>query len=60
MKRDVWIFLFIFGILLFSWPFINIFHDVLAVYLFSAWILFIGLIWLASFFGKGTDKGGGA
>ncbi len=57
MKKDISIFLFILGLLLFSWPFINIFHDKLAAYLFAAWILFIGLIFAATLLGD-RDSGG--
>ena len=57
MKKDISIFLFLLGLLLFSWPFINIFHNSLSTYLFTAWILFIGLILAASLFGD-RDSGG--
>ena len=56
MKKDISIFLFMIGLLLFSWPFINIFHGNLSTYLFVAWILFIGMILAATLFG---DREGG-
>jgi drug/metabolite transporter (DMT)-like permease len=48
MKRDIWVVLFSLGILLFSWPFLFIFRDSLTYYLFIIWLVFIGLIFLAS------------
>jgi hypothetical protein len=48
MKRDIWVVLFSLGILLFSGPFLSIFRDSLAYYLFIIWFVFIGLIFLAS------------
>jgi hypothetical protein len=58
MKRDIWIALFALGLLLFGWPFLNIFHDLLPYYLFLAWLLFIGLIYLASRSSDREDGGG--
>ena len=48
MKRDIGVFLFCLGILLFSWPFLSIFENSLTYYLFIIWIVFIGLMFLAS------------
>ena len=48
MKRDIWVVLFSLGVLLFSWPFLFIFRDSLTYYLFIIWLVFIGLIFLAS------------
>jgi hypothetical protein len=58
MKRDIWIALFLLGLLLFEWPFLKIFSHKLPYYLFIVWFLFIGLIYLAS---RSTDRddGGG-
>ncbi|MDH4162453.1 MAG: hypothetical protein OEW15_07155 [Nitrospirota bacterium] len=56
MKKDISIFLFFLGLLLFSWPFINIFHESLTTYLFVVWILFIAMILAATVFG---DREGG-
>jgi hypothetical protein len=47
MMRDFWIFLFVIGLILFSWPFMSIFMDDLVLYLFSAWLLLIVLVFLA-------------
>jgi uncharacterized membrane protein len=57
MKRDIWIFLFIFGLLLFCWPILTIFRDHLATYLFAAWAAFILLIYLASVYENRGDGG---
>ena len=57
MKRDIWIFLFGMGMLLFGWPFLLIFKNNLILYLFVAWIIFIGLIYLASKYPKREDGG---
>ncbi len=57
MKRDIWVFLFCIGMLLFSGPFLHIFRDSLTYYLFIVWIAFIGLIFLASNYSKREDGG---
>lgn len=58
MRRDIWIFLFFIGILLFSWPFLSIFKDILPIYLFAGWFIFIVLIFIASIFSEREDSGG--
>ena len=55
MKPDIWISLFSLGLLLFSGPFLHIFRDSLTYYLFIAWIVFIGFIFLASHSSKRED-----
>ena len=57
MKRDIWFFLFCLGVLLFGVPFLSIFQDSLAYYLFIIWFCFIGLIFLASKL-SGREDGG--
>lgn len=57
MKRDIWVFLFGLGILFFGWPFLSIFHDGLTYYLFIVWIVFIGLLFLASRHSNREDGG---
>jgi len=57
MKREIWVFLFCLGILLFCGPFLNIFRDSLTYYLFIIWFTFIGLIFLASTFSERDDGG---
>jgi len=58
MRRDIWIFLFFIGLLLFSWPFLSIFKDSLPIYLFAGWFIFIVLIFIASIFSEREDSGG--
>jgi hypothetical protein len=58
MKRDIWIALFFLGVLLFGWPFLNIFHDRLPYYLFIIWFVFIALIFFASRSSDREDGGG--
>lgn len=58
MKRDIWIALFLLGLLLFEWPFLKIFSHHLPYYLFIAWFLFIGLLYLASRSSDREDGGG--
>jgi len=58
MRKDIWISLFIFGVVLFSWPFMSIFKHGMSLYLFIAWLLFIGLIMVSSLFAE-KDGGGG-
>ncbi|MGO9013721.1 MAG: hypothetical protein ACLQF0_01960 [Dissulfurispiraceae bacterium] len=40
-KAELWIMLFIVGILGFNWPFIEIFSRGVAAYLFLFWLVFI-------------------
>ncbi|MGE5893192.1 MAG: hypothetical protein ACM34I_03965 [bacterium] len=44
MRKDIWVFLFALGLLLFSWPLMSIFRNILPAYLFVAWFVFIGFI----------------
>jgi hypothetical protein len=57
MKRDIWIFLFLLGLVLFEWPFLTIFRHHLAAYLFGSWAVFIALIFLATLYAKRGDGG---
>ncbi len=57
IKRDIWVILFLLGLLLFGWPLITIFRDNLAAYLFAAWAAFIVLIYLASVHENRGDGG---
>lgn len=40
-NAELWIFLFIVGLLGLNWPLLEIFHTDEAIYLFSFWLLFI-------------------
>jgi len=55
--RDVWIFLFFAGALLFNWPMLSIAGEALPFYIFAAWAAFILLIMLFS--RRGAGSGGG-
>lgn len=57
MKREIWLFLFFLGLVLFSWPFLNIFRNRLSLYLYIVWIVFIGFIFFASVFSDREDGG---
>ena len=50
MKREIWVFLFFLSLLLFNWPFINIFRSSLSSYLFVVWLLCIGLVYFFTAF----------
>lgn len=58
MRRDIWIFLIVIGILFFSWPIMSIFRDSLTTYLFVIWIIFIALIFVISLFSEREDGNG--
>jgi hypothetical protein len=58
MMREVWISLFIFGLIFFSWPIISMFEHSISKYLFAAWFIFIALIFIAVEYGKKSDNGG--
>jgi hypothetical protein len=58
MSRDIWIFLFALGILLFNWPLMSIFRYGISKYLFLAWFIFIALIFIATL-NKRNGKNGG-
>jgi len=55
MKRDIWVFLFCLGVLLFGWPFLDMFRNSLTYYLFIIWFVFILLIAAASYISKRED-----
>ena len=40
-NRELWFFLFLFGTLLFNWPFLEIFNSSLPFYLVGIWAFFI-------------------
>ncbi len=46
--RDLWIFIFLVGLLGFSWPVIEIVQTWVSMYLFIFWALFIGIVALIS------------
>jgi uncharacterized membrane protein HdeD (DUF308 family) len=44
--KELWILLFFIGTLAFGWPFLEIFASELPIYLFTAWICIIALIYI--------------
>ena len=58
MIRDIWISLFLFGIIFSSWPIISMFEHGISKYLFLAWFIFILLIFIAAQYTKKSDNGG--
>ena len=42
-NKELWIFIFLVGLLGFSWPVLEIVHKEVAVYLFLFWAIFIGI-----------------
>jgi hypothetical protein len=55
-NREIWLFLFLLGTLLFNWPFLSIFSLALPFYLFGLWAVFILVI--AVFIKKTNNRGG--
>lgn len=56
--RDIWISLFIFGVIFFNWPIISLFEHNIAKYLFAAWFVFIVLVLLSVGYRKKDEYGG--
>jgi hypothetical protein len=57
MRRDIWIFLFALGLLVFNWPIISIFQDNLVIALFIIWLIFIVLTGITTMVSKREDGG---
>lgn len=47
-NTEIWIFIFILGLLGLNWPFLEIFRTEVTTYLFVFWLVFIGLVAFAS------------
>ncbi len=47
-NTEIWVFIFILGLLGLNWPIIEIFHTSVVAYLFVVWIFFIILIAFAA------------
>ncbi|MCL4490668.1 MAG: hypothetical protein M1510_02025 [Nitrospirae bacterium] len=43
-NAELWVFIFLLGLLGLNWPIIEIFHIDVIMYLFVFWLLFIGLV----------------
>lgn len=57
-NKEVWLFIFLVGLLLFNWPLIDLFEAVLPYYLYAAWVLFIlGLGLLSTLRGRAEKNG---
>lgn len=56
--KEIWIFLFALGVILFNWPILSIFNHNLSIYLFIAWFIFILLIFVATRKSSARDDGG--
>ena len=48
MKNEIWVFIFILGLIIFGWPIISIFKENLYIYFFLIWPVFIALIYFSS------------
>jgi uncharacterized membrane protein YhaH (DUF805 family) len=55
-SAEIWVFIFILGLLGINWPVIEIFHTRVVAYLFVSWVLFIALIAFAARKGN-PDRG---
>jgi len=55
-NREFWFFLFFLGVLLFSWPFLDIFGMSLIYYFPIAWSLFIFVVYIVLRVSDGKDK----
>jgi len=58
MSKDIYLFLFMAGLLFFGWPMIEVFSGNLLQYLFGFWLLFIGAVAAASL-RRSVNKSGG-
>lgn len=47
-NTEIWVFIFILGLLGLNWPLLEIFHTTVVAYLFVFWVLFIILIAFAA------------
>ncbi len=57
MRREVFIFLFILGVLFFSWPIMSIFEGNLVISLFVIWLIFILLMFITIVTSEREDGG---
>ena len=57
MKKDLWIFLFLIGLVLFNWPFIIIFRENFTIYPFVVWLLLIIAIIVIGVFSDREERG---
>jgi len=57
MSKEVWLFVFLAGLLAFNWPALEVFSRVLPAYLFTAWIALIAALYILA--RKADDEDGG-
>ena len=55
LSREIWVFIFLLGLLFLNWPFIHIFNMSLPYHLFGTWVLFILTIRILVSFVKERD-----
>jgi hypothetical protein len=58
MARDIFIFLFTLGVILFNWPVISIFDTALSQYFFVVWLIFIAAIYFITTYSRKGDREG--
>ena len=58
-NTEIWVFIFILGLLFLNWPVLEIFHIEVVRYLFVFWAVFIGLIAFATYKSKKWETGSG-
>ncbi len=58
MRKDLWFFIFVLGVILFTWPVLSIFKDNLPAYFFVIWLVFIVLIFITVKFSERENGGG--
>jgi hypothetical protein len=56
-NTEIWIFIFVIGLLGINWPVLEIFHTDVTVYLFAFWLIFIGLVAFAAYKNKKWEMG---
>ncbi len=56
-SAEIWIFIFIIGVIGLNWPVLDIFHTYEMVYLFGFWLLFILTIAFAAHRNKRWESG---
>jgi hypothetical protein len=55
---EIWVFIFVLGLLGLNWPFLEIFHIDVVSYLFFFWLLFIVLLGFAAHKNRSEGRGG--
>jgi len=58
-NTEIWVFIFILGLLFLNWPVLEIFRIEVVRYLFVFWAIFIGLIAFATYKTKKLESGSG-